>query len=88
MEENMGYRGNLHDKYFQINFYFPRETLKFYPYTYRRQRKEQRSNVKTRLRKLTLMAQYCRKEIKLYGYETKEMRNKQFNIKIKNKQRN
>ena len=34
------------------------------------------------------MAQYCRKEIKLYGYETKEMRNKQFNIKIKNKQRN
>ena len=34
------------------------------------------------------MAQYCRKEIKLYGYETKEMRNRQRKIKIKNKQRN
>ena len=31
------------------------------------------------------MAQYCRKEIKLYGYETKEMRNRQRNIKIKTK---
>ena len=29
------------------------------------------------------MAQYCRKEIKLYGYETKEMRNRQCKIKIK-----
>ena len=34
------------------------------------------------------MAQYCRKEIKLYGYETKEMGNTECNIKIKNKQRN
>ena len=31
---------------------------KFYPYAYRMQRKEQRSNVKMRTRKLTLKAQY------------------------------
>ena len=36
MEDNKGYGGNLPDKYFQINFSFPRETLKFYPYAYRK----------------------------------------------------
>ena len=37
---------------------FPGKPKKFYRYTYRMQGKEQRSNVKTRIRKLTLKAQY------------------------------
>ena len=71
MEENKGCRGNLHDKYFQINFYFLGKPESSTLTLIEGQQKEYRSNVKTRLRKLTLMAQYCRKEIKLYGYETK-----------------
>ena len=34
MEENRGYGENLPDKYFQTNFSFPQETLKFYSHAY------------------------------------------------------
>ena len=61
---------------------------KFYTYAYRMQRNEQISKVKTRVRKLILQAQYSLKEIKLCKYKTKEMRNTQRKIKIKNNQRN
>ena len=37
---------------------------------------------KIEIKKLTLMAQYCRKEIKLFGYETNEMSNREHNIKL------
>ena len=55
--ENRDYGGNLPKIYFQSNFSCPRYTLKFHSYAYRRYRKEQRSNVRTRIRKLQLMAQ-------------------------------
>ena len=61
---------------------------KFYTYAYRMQQKEQRSKVKTRIRKVILKVQYSLKEIKLCKYETKEMKNRQRKIKIKNNQRN
>ena len=52
MEENKGCRGNLHEKYFQINFYFLKETLKFYPYTYRRVAKAVQIKCKNEIKKI------------------------------------